>query len=484
MIKTWDTAEFEFQGYDDGNPFTDYDIYGEFSSENEKKTVSGFYDGEGIYRVRFMPSFEGKYRYKIYGSFSDRTYSGDLDVCGADSHGMVKADGICLTYSDGTPYYSIGTTCYAWACQEEKLRNQTIETLKNSAFNKIRFCIFPKHYDYNYRNPALFPYKGTPVDNSNINKYNFEEYTADNAENKWDFSRFNLAYFRILDKSIKALSELNIEADIILFHPYDRWGFSKMSREANDLYLKYVTARYSAYRNVWWSLANEYDLCKYKTIDDWEHYAKVVTANDPYGHLISIHNCVKMYDFSRPWITHCSIQRQAGDKELDFIPSWIEKYKKPVLLDEMCYEGNIEQNWGNISDKEMLRRMWKVYILGGYGGHSECYFNENIWWSHGGKLYGESYKRFGFLHNIMRECGAMHSVGYTAAENDSKSIKLYYFGEHRPSFITLKLGPQKYRAEVIDTWNMRIEDKGTVTGNVKIELPQKEYMAVRLTKEP
>ncbi len=482
-MKVWDIAEFEFKGYSDKNPFVDYEIKGEFSSESETKTVHGFYDGDGIYRIRFMPCSEGEYSYRIYGTFSDTEHTGKLSVKGVSGHGMVIADGVTLKYSDNTPYHSIGTTCYAWGCQSEELQMQTIETLKNSSFNKIRFCIFPKHYDYNYRDPIMFPFIGTPVDNSNIGKYNFGEYKPDNSENCWDFSKFNTDYFKMLDCNVNALMELGIEADIILFHPYDRWGFSKMPPEANDLYLKYVTARYGAYRNVWWSLANEYDLCGYKTAEDWEHYAEVVTANDPYNHLISIHNCVKLYDFSKPWVTHCSIQRQTGDKELDFIPSWIKKYNKPVVIDEMCYEGNIEQDWGNISAGEMLRRMWKTYILGGYGGHSECYFGENIWWSHGGKLYGESHKRFGFLHKIMCECGHLEPIGYLTSENDDKNVRLQYFGEHCPSFITLKFGDEKYRIEIIDTWNMTIEDKGIVTGTVQIDLPQREYMALRMTKE-
>ena len=56
-------------------------------------------------------------------------------------------------------------------------------------------------------------------------------------------------------------------------HPYDRWGFSQMTQEEDDLYWSYVLARFSAYRNVWWSLANEYDLMYCKTVDDWERYA-------------------------------------------------------------------------------------------------------------------------------------------------------------------------------------------------------------------
>ena len=477
-MRKWDMAEFEFAGYSSGNPFTDYEIYGEFYNENESKKTAGFYDGDGIYRVRFMPSYEGKYRYRVWGSFSDKEYTGEFFVDKAESRGMVRANGRHFIYDDGTPYYSIGTTCYAWANQSRELQAQTIETLRTGAFNKIRFCVFPKHYDYNYRDPVCFPYKGTPIDNSDINKFNFNDYNENSEGNDWDFSVFNVEYFQMLDRGIENLMRLGIEADIILFHPYDRWGFSNMPSWANDLYLKYVTARFGAYRNVWWSLANEYDLCNNKTHDDWEHYAKIVTENDSYHHLISIHNCVPLYDFTKPWVTHCSIQRQVGKNELDNIYEWLDKYNKPIVIDEMCYEGNIEQSWGNISGEEMTRRMWKTVVLGAYPGHSECYMNNNIWWSHGGRLYGESHKRLHFLHKIMTECTALHPTGYTTAANENGSVNLQYFGEHRPCYRVFDFGNKKYKIKVIDTWNMTTEDKGVYTGKVKIDLPSREYMAL------
>ena len=34
-----------------------------FAVKNEKKTVDGFYDGDGIYKVRFMPSFTDEYTF-------------------------------------------------------------------------------------------------------------------------------------------------------------------------------------------------------------------------------------------------------------------------------------------------------------------------------------------------------------------------------------------------------------------------------------
>ena len=34
------------------------------------------------------------------------------------------------------------------------------------------------------------------------------------------------------------------------------------------MYLRYVAARYGAFRNVWWSLANEYELLDHLTVED------------------------------------------------------------------------------------------------------------------------------------------------------------------------------------------------------------------------
>ena len=49
-------------------------------------------------------------------------------------------------------------------------------------------------------------------------------------------------------------------------------------------------ARLAAYRNVWWSMADEYDSVAEKTMADWDRYFRIVRASDPYGHLRSVHN--------------------------------------------------------------------------------------------------------------------------------------------------------------------------------------------------
>jgi len=46
--------------------------------------------------------------------------------------------------------------------------------------------------------------------------------------------------------------------------------------EANLNYIQYLTARLASFRNIWWSLANEYDYVKSKTDADWLTLTKAV----------------------------------------------------------------------------------------------------------------------------------------------------------------------------------------------------------------
>jgi hypothetical protein len=511
-VEKWGVFETTLHGRADGNPFTDYDIQAVFRHKSETVTVDGFYDGvdgkgRGVYKVRFMPRFEGWYEYEVKGSYSGEAVSGGFSVSQAskDNHGPVRvANTYHFAYEDGTPYYPVGTTCYVWELQSEGQQKKTLATLSKGFFNKIRFCVFPKHYDYNFHEPCSYPYEGTAMDSSVLTKENFGEYTVQSADqalkqgNKFDFSRFNTEHFRHVEKSIEALRDRGVEADLIVMHPYDRWGFSTMTKGEDDLYWKYVVARFSAYRNIWWSLANEYDLFPAKTLADWERYASIICAKDPYGHLRGIHNCVPFYDHGRPWVTHCCIQRQDIYKCAELVAEYRAKWGKPVVLDEISYEGDIQHGWGNIGGKELVRRFWEAACRGGYAGPGETYLGHTddegrpaLWWSHGGELYGESAPRLRFLHGILRETPGLGLAPMEtrfdeiAARPDETFPKtgyyLFYYSFMRPSFRDYYFDDENdYEVEVIDTWEMTVEKRGAFRGRFTVELPGKEFMAVRI----
>lgn len=503
QVEKWGVFEVSLPGPTDGNPFVDQVIKGVFTGAHETVEADGFYDGEGVYRVRFMPSFEGQYTFAVSGSFLAGEQGGSFFVTPPQegNHGPVRvANTFHFAYEDGEPYFSVGTTCYVWELQSDELIEQTLETLKKAPFNKIRFCIFPKHYDYNFREPRSYPYEGTPMDSSVLSKDNFFHYIGPNEGNDWDFYRFNVEYFRHIEKSIQQLGELGIEADLIVMHPYDRWGFSFMTADQDDLYWNYVIARFSAYRNVWWSLANEYDIMEHKTIADWERYAKIIVEKDPYSRLRSIHNCRYFYDYTRPWITHCSIQRQDIYKTAEHVNEWRERYQKPIVLDEIVYEGNIQHGWGNITGEEMVRRFWEATCRGAYAGHGETYMSEDdiLWWSHGGKLRSDTYKRLAFLHEILCQTPGVGLAPYTGAHFDEvaatvegtkssfspvKDYYLYYYSFMRPSFREYYFDDHsEYELKVIDTWDMTVEDRGIVKGHFRVALPGKQYMAIQLRR--
>ncbi len=489
----WGCFEITVQGRKEGNPFSDYTIQGTFVSKQETHTVNGFYDGDGSYKVRFMPSFEDTYQFIVEGTFSEECFTGSFTAKtpGALNHGPVRVkDHVKLAYQDGTPYQSFGTTCYVWALQNETLQKETLETLKNTAFNKIRFCVFPKNYLFNFHEPVSYPYEGKPCDASNITEDNFILFGegAIPEDNDWDFTRFNPQHFTHLEKCIQELMELGIEADIILLHPYDRWGFSKMGPENENYYLKYVVSRFAAYRNVWWSIANEYDLFFDKPLSDWEKNGETVNRYDPYRHMCSIHNCFKFYDFNRSWITHCSIQRTELYRTAELTDEWLRTYNKPVVLDEICYEGDICYAWGNISGEEMTRRFWQATLRGGHAGHGETYLGHDniLWWSHGAKLYGKSPERIRFLAELMKEVPG-GTLEFKEMEWDEtvgvagQGYSIHYYDQYRPSYRDFKLEEdKKYTVDVIDTWNMTMERAGVHSGKFRILLPGREYMAIRI----
>lgn len=142
--KKWDVFEVTVQGPSEGNPFIEHFVKGVFQGKNETVTVDGFYDGDGNYKVRFMPSFEGEYCYRIEADFMEAKEGKLLvDAAAENNHGPVRvANEYHFVYEDGMPYYSIGTTCYVWALQSDERIQETMDSLKQSGFNKIRFCIF------------------------------------------------------------------------------------------------------------------------------------------------------------------------------------------------------------------------------------------------------------------------------------------------------------------------------------------------------
>ena len=513
QVQQWDRFELVLKHTYTGNSFLNVNLTATFSSNDTAYTVAGFYDGDNTFKVRFMPDKIGVWNYLTKSNIPQlNNKKGSFESVKAtnDNHGIVRvSDTYNFKYADGKQYFPLGTTAYAWQHMGQQLQETTLQTLKNASFNKIRMCVFPKDYDLVKEEPELYPFA-------------IKEFVKDlkGKEKKvWDFTQFNPAFFQHLEKRINDLNRLGIEADLILFHPYDkgRWGFDSMSMDVNIRYIKYITARLSSFRNIWWSMANEYDYLKARTHDDWIILSKAVASSDPYHHLLSIHgSTAKYFEYWLPEFTHISIQDEAPVMNKGAASILRNVYGKPIIYDEVGYEGNLKQRWGRYSGEEMNYLIWMGIIGGTYVTHGESYMfkddKDTIFWAKGGTFKGTSWKRIEFLKKILEEGNAPLEPAdisrdfYTATTG--KGSYIIYLGKEindswvfnipakNAAYERPKQG-NRYKVEIIDTWDMTIEKCPVVfeigaandyrfydKAMKKIRLPLKPYIALRVTELP
>lgn len=505
-VEQWQRFEMSF--YHKSNNLNNVQLSAKFTSKDTSFIVNGFYDGNNTYKIRFMPQEIGKWNYKITSNISEiNNKKGTFECVKARSknHGIVKVNNTYhFKYANGKNYYPFGTTAYAWTHMSNDVQEETLKSLKASGFNKLRMCVFPKDYDLVKEEPELYPFEIKKID-------------TDENGNKvftWDFDKFNPKFFQHLEKRIDDLAALGIEADLILFHPYDkgRWGFDAMSNHINIKYIEHITARLSSFKNVWWSLANEWDYVKAKTITDWDLLTETVVKNDPYKHLCSIHGATATYyNYSKPEFTHVSVQDEAPVQNSYSSATLRNVYQKPIIFDEVGYEGNLESRWGRHSPEFMTHLVWNGVIGGTYVTHGETYKyheNDTIFWAKGGKFRGESWKRIKFIREIIEE--APEPLFMTDISRDLKTASagtgyyFIYFGSEMNENWLFNLptkngdleklaSEKKFKVDIIDTWDMTITPYPEIFETKKadnyrvfdkdmksIRLPLKPYIVLRI----
>ena len=128
-----------------------------FSQGGRAVRVPGFYDGDGTYRVRFMPDTEGEWtlRTRVVDAGArrqDRRVHCDpprrmhMARCASPTSStspMPTARRISRSAPPATP----GPT------SRSTLQEETLETLAKARFNKMRMGVFPKDYPFNTNEP-------------------------------------------------------------------------------------------------------------------------------------------------------------------------------------------------------------------------------------------------------------------------------------------------------------------------------------------
>ena len=252
-------------------------------------------------------------------------------------------------------------------------------------------------------------------------------------------------------------------------------------------------------------------------MERWDRFFEVLVEKDPHGRLRSIHNGIEMYDHAKEWVTHVCMQGSDVRQTVRLR----EAYGKPIVNDELEYEGNVPNPWGCISAEEEVHRIWSIMLNGGYGGHGETYWNAEdvLWWSKGGVLHGESPDRIRFLRDIIESAppgGLDPQIGVAGNVFDDRSVDsiylwfkfsgasvgsdytLVYLEDYQPVRVALWLDDSTYEIDVIDPWEMTVTPAAThrLTGRPEyleddedatdpthdVELPGRPRLALRIQR--
>ncbi|WP_205857214.1 DUF5060 domain-containing protein, partial [Phytoactinopolyspora endophytica] len=178
--------------------------------------VPGFWDGGDRHLARFAPELEGRWTYVSDSAVDELTgCSGEFTVGPAahGEHGPVRVAGTYhFAHADGTPFRPVGATVYNWLHQPEPRWTQTVTSLSEAGFNKLRFMVFPQAGGYVEHFPELLPFER-------------------GAAGRYDVSRPVPEFFHLLDAAVRLLHEHRIQAEVLIFNAYDngRFGLDQLT---------------------------------------------------------------------------------------------------------------------------------------------------------------------------------------------------------------------------------------------------------------
>lgn len=466
------------------------------AASGAERVVPGFWDGGTTYRARFAPDLEGAWTWE---SESDEAAlsgaTGEFEVVRGGDHGPVRvAHRFHFAHADGTPFRPVGTTAYNWLHQDEPLFSSTVDAIAEAGFNKFRFMVFPQGGGYIEHIPELMPFEKT--------------------NGRWDVTKPVPAFFQRLDRAVEVLGDRGIQADVLIYNAYDRgqFGLNELTEEEDAVYLRYLVARLAAYPHVWWSLCNEFDQLE-RPAERWDRTGALLADIDPYDHLRSIHNWIELHDNNQPWITHASIQNGSATTEFGRANLYRDVYGKPVVLDEIKYEGDIPDRWGHLDAEQLVHQFWITTVAGCYASHGESFVTESgsLHMVEGGSLRGDSPARLAFLRRILEEVDGpgldpidkWDDPAYVAGI--PRRLYVQYLGNSAPATWAFRLPigvpgeiPEpgdRFEVDVIDTWNMTVTPVGRVftlddvqrndaydRASAPVELPEGEAIALRITR--
>jgi hypothetical protein len=367
------------------NPFTDARLTARFKTDAEEMVVDGYCDSADgtLFKVRFSPQKPSAiYSYRI--AYSDaagtQTYAGKVQCVGSNEFRPVVVDPqhpkhFIHAQSD-RHFYHVGLTAYHLLdpSQDDAMIRKTIEYAVHNGFNKIRFLL------------AGYPSSMAPARTSRNTKaglttgplrnYGAPDGTVNplpvwvGEPHRYDFSRFNIAYWEKVERAIRTMRDRGIVATVIF--TIEKQNLPKeygALTEAEYRFYRYGIARLAAFSNVWFDLGNEHN--EYRDVKWGKTMGEFVHRLDPYGRLISAHGYAEWLYPNAPWANWIVTQQYGTARQVN---DWALKYwsePKPYVNEEYGYEGNSAQPRHGQNADLVRRCHWAIALAGGYGTYGD-----------------------------------------------------------------------------------------------------------------
>ncbi len=316
------------------NPFTDVSIEAVFTPDGGAPiTVHGFCDATDgtFFRVRFCPSVRTRHTLRI--TYTDaagsETFEGCLEVGWSPSPGFARVDprfpGRFILGRTGETWFHHGCSAYALALASEAESRAYVDRMTGYGFNRCRI-VLAGGVQFPFSDREMNPFAGD------------------------DFTRFDLAYWRMIERRIAYMKERGMTADVIFLI---NWGgfinrFIERHRitDAEWLFFRYAIDRLAAFTNLTWNLGNEYD--EFHSEDWADEMGARIKAADPYGHLLTAHQSSSDFRHAGDaWADSVCLQAYAGGTAVTVRTDWevlraqisrFFAFGKPIVNDEYGYE--------------------------------------------------------------------------------------------------------------------------------------------------
>jgi hypothetical protein len=271
-----------------GNPYVEGAVTAQFlSPSGQPWAIEGYWDSDRNWKVRFSPDETGAWQYTIRETAGKVLQQGSFTCIPSANRGVLRVNPrypYSFAYADGTPFFWMGDTAWGALWDQVPLDDfkKYVDRRAAQNFNTIHMLT------YEGRNEG-----GEPFLNG-------------------DRDRLNPVFYRSMDRKIEYLQEKEIGAGLCLTWSQDFLAYRPGQYER---YIRYMVARYAAFRNIVWFVTGEFE--EEKGPAEYAQFGELLSVVDPYQHPVSIHTVDSSNEFAnRSWLSYVMQQIREQDGQV------------------------------------------------------------------------------------------------------------------------------------------------------------------------